>query len=48
MAEQKDKHSSPPARAPKSQLATEQPLTGGRRNTPKKDSPHPKTKKKPQ
>ena len=30
-------HSSPPARAPKLQLAVEQPLTGGCWNPPKKD-----------
>ena len=42
-------HSSPPARAPKSQLAVEQPPTGGCLNLPKKkkkDTPHPKTKMK--
>ena len=38
-------HSSPPERAPKSQLAVEQPSTGGCWNLPKKDSPCPKTKK---
>ena len=38
--------SSPPVRAPKLQLAVEQPLMGGCWNTPKKDSPCPKTKKK--
>ena len=32
-----------PARAPKSQLAIEQPLTGGHWNPPKKDIPCPKT-----
>ena len=47
MAEQ-DMCSYPPAKAPKLQLVVEQPLTGGRWNPPKKDSPHPKTKKKPQ
>ena len=41
-------HSSPPVRAPKSQLAVEQPLSGGCWNPPKKDTPHPKTKEKPQ
>jgi len=49
MAEQKDVHSSPPGRAPKLQLAVEQPLTGGRWKPPpkkKKDTPCPKTKKK--
>ena len=38
--------SSPPARAPKLQLAVEQPLTEGHWNPPKKDIPRPKTKKK--
>ena len=33
--------------APKLQLAVEQPLPGGCWNTPKKDTLHPKTKKKP-
>ena len=37
--------SSPPAKAPKSQLAIEKPLTGEFCNLPKEDSPHPKTKK---
>ena len=37
-----------PERAPKSQLAAEQSLTGECWNPPKKDTPHPKTKKKPQ
>ena len=41
-------HSSLPARAPKLQLAVEQPSTGKHWNPPKKDTPHPKTKKKPQ
>ena len=36
MAEQKDMRSSPPARAPKSQLAVEQPSTGTYWNPPKK------------
>ena len=36
MAEQKDVHSSPPGRAPKLQLAVEQPSTGGRWKPPKK------------
>ena len=40
-------HSSPPVRAPKSQLAVEQPSTGGRWNLPKKDTPYPKAKEKP-
>ena len=35
-------------RAPKSQLAIEQPSTGGRWIPPKKDTPGPKTKKRPQ
>ena len=38
-------HSSP-ARAPKLPLAVELSLTGGCWNPPKKDTPHPKTKKK--
>ena len=41
-------HPSPPARAPKSQLTVEQPSTGGHWSLPKKDTPCPKTKKKPQ
>ena len=45
MADWKDMCSSP-ARAPKSQLAVEQPLTGGWCNPPKKDIPCLKTKKK--
>ena len=44
---QKDVCSYPSARALKSQLA-EQPLTGGRWNLPKKDTPCPKTKKQQQ
>ena len=40
--------SSPPVRAPKLQLAVEQPLTGGHWNPPKNDTPHPKTKQQPQ
>ena len=54
MAEKKDVCPSPPARAPKSQLAVEQPSTGGCLNLPKsnkqkkKDTQCPKTKKKPQ
>ena len=40
--------SSPPAKALKLQLAVEQPLTRECWNPPKKDTPHPKTKKKPQ
>jgi len=34
-------------RAPKLQLAVEQPLIGGHWNPPKKDNPHPNTRKKP-
>ena len=45
MAEQKDVCSSPPVRAPKSQLAVEQPSTEGHWNPPSKDTTHPKTKK---
>ena len=37
--------SSPPAKAPKLRLTVEQPSTGGHWNSPKKDAPHPKTKK---
>ena len=40
--EELDTHSFPPARAPKKQLAVEQPLIGGCWNPPKKDSPCPK------
>jgi len=36
----------PPVGTPKLQLAVEQPSTEGCWNTPIKDSPHPKTKKK--
>ena len=45
---EKDMCPSPSARAPKLQLAIEQPLTRRRWNLPKKkkDTPHPKTKKK--
>ena len=39
MAEQKDVHSSSPARAPKLQLVVEQPSTGRHKNPPKKDKP---------
>jgi len=39
-------HPSPPARAPKWKLAVEPSSTGGHCNPPKKDTPHPKTKKK--
>ena len=35
-------------KAPKSQLAIEQPSTGGSWNLPKKDTPYPKAKEKPQ
>ena len=48
VVEPKDMCSSPPARAPESQLAVEQPSTGGCQNLPKKDTSRPKTKKKPQ
>ena len=42
-------YSSPPVRAPKLQLAVAQPSIGGCWNPPKKkDTPHAKTKKKPQ
>ena len=46
VVEPKDMCSSPPARAPESQLAVEQPSTGGCRNPPKIDTPCPKTKEK--
>ena len=48
MVEYKDTRSFPPARAPKWQLAVEQPSAGEYWNPSKKDSLHPKTKKKPQ
>ena len=48
MVEYKDTHSSPPAKAPRLQLAVEQPSAGENWNPSKKDSLHPKTKKKPQ
>ena len=48
MAEQKDVHSSSPVRTPKLQLAAEQLLTGECWIPPKKDTPHPKAKEKPQ
>ena len=44
----KDVRSSPPVRTPKSQLAVEQPSTGGRRNPPKRDILCPKTNENPQ
>ena len=44
MAEYKDMHSSPPARAPKLQLTAEQLLTGGCWNIPKKRYPTSKDK----
>ena len=47
MAEYKDVYSCPPTRTLKSQPVAEQPSTGGCRNPPKKDTPGPKTKKKP-
>ena len=40
-------HSFSPAKAPQSQPAIEQPLTGGCWNPPKKDTALPRTKKKP-
>ena len=49
MAEYKDMCLSPPVRTPKLQLVVEQPSTGGHWNPhTKKDTPHPKTKKKSQ
>ena len=44
MVELKDMHSSPPARAPKLQLAIEQPSTGKHWNPPKKRYPTSKDK----
>ena len=44
MVEQKDMYSYSPARTPKSQLPIKQPLTGGRWNTPQKDTPMSKDK----
>ena len=41
-------HSSSPVRTPKLQLATEQPSTGECWIPPKKDTPHPRAKEKPQ
>ena len=46
MAEWKDAHIRPPVRAPKSQLAVEQPLIGECWNPPEKDIPCLKTKKR--
>ena len=48
MAEQKDMHSSSPARTPKLQLAAEQPSTEECWIPPKKDTPRPRAKEKPQ
>ena len=41
-------HSSSPARTPKLKLAAEQPSTGKCWIPPKKDTPHPRAKEKPQ
>ena len=38
----------PPARTPESQLTAGQSSTGRHWNSPKKDTPHAKTKEKPQ
>ena len=38
----------PLARAPESQLTAEQTSTGRHWNSPKEDTPHPKTKERPQ
>lgn len=46
IAEKKDMCSSSPVRTPKSQLVVQQPLTGGHKNTFKKDTQHPRTKEK--
>ena len=48
MVEQKDVHSSSPARTPKLQLAAEQPSTEECWSLPKKDTPCPRAKEKPQ
>ena len=48
MTEWKDMHSSSAARTPKSQLAAEKQSTGGCWNPPKKGTPCPRTKEKPQ
>ena len=48
MAEWKDMHSSSLATPPKSQVAVEESSTGRCWNLPKRDTPHPKTKEKPQ
>ena len=44
--EEKDMCSSSPERAPKSQLAVDQPLAGGCWNPPKRETPRPEKKKK--
>ena len=48
MVEFKDMGSSSPVRTPKSQLDAEQPLTGECWIPPKKDTPCPRAKVKPQ
>ena len=48
MTEEKDVHSSPPARTPKLQLTPEQPSTGECWIPPKKETLHPRAKEKPQ
>ena len=48
MAEQKGMCSSSPARTPKLQLTTEQPLTRECWILPEKDTPHPGAKEEPQ
>ena len=48
MVEYKEVHSYSPVRTPKSQLVVEETPTGGPWNLSKKDTPHTKTKKKPQ
>ena len=48
MAEKKDMHSTSSARTPKSQLAAEQPSTGGCWNPPEKDTPHLRAKENQQ
>ena len=48
MVEQKDVYSSSPARTPKLQLTAEPPSTEECWIPPKKDTPHPRAKEKPQ
>ena len=48
MVEEKDVHSSSPAKIPKLQRTAEQPLTGESWISPRKDTPPPRAKEKPQ